>query len=85
MENRQTTSGRSTPDNSLQKFIFGIYGTKNAKTGRQLTAEKFDSNAKNLLGCATIKDWEWEKWLAGEVKERDDGKDNAADAWERVP
>ena len=37
----------------VQKFIFGIYGTKNAKTGREITAKKFDSNAKNLLGCAT--------------------------------
>ena len=29
-----------------------------------------------------FKDWEREKWLAGEVKERNDGKDNAAVARE---
>jgi len=58
----------------MQKFIFGIYGTKNAKTGRQLTAEKFDSNGKhtpmeereefmeeNVLEC-----------LAGEVEDLTD-------------
>jgi hypothetical protein len=43
----------------MQKFIFGIYGTKHAKDGWKITAAKFDSKGKNLLGCATIKDWEW--------------------------
>ena len=46
----------------MQKFIFGIYGTKHAKDGWKITAAKFDSKAKNLLGCATIKDWEWEEY-----------------------
>jgi len=49
----------------VQKFIFGICGTKNVKTGWELTAATFDSNAKNLLGCATIRDWEWETYAGG--------------------
>jgi hypothetical protein len=46
----------------MQKFIFGIYGTKHAKDGWKITAAKFDPKGKKLLGCATIKDWEWETY-----------------------
>ena len=81
---RQTASGAFDTGQIVQKFIFGIYGTKNAKTGRQLTAATFDPNAKNLLGCATSRTGsdkhtpeEWEEfteenvleYLAGEVSE----------------
>ena len=53
----------------VQKFIFGLYGTKHAKNGWQITAAKFDPKGKNLLGCATIKDWEWETYAELEEEE----------------
>lgn len=50
---------------SVQKKIFGLYGEFRDKW--YVSAERWDKKRRDLVGCATIKDWEWENYAEDEA------------------
>jgi hypothetical protein len=52
-----------TPENiPTQKMLFGIYGYFVEGKGWELSAHLWNVHMPGLIGCATIKDWEWERY-----------------------
>ena len=45
----------------MRKMLFGIYDDS-SKDEIQFSASKWNHEAANLIGAATIKDWEWEQF-----------------------
>jgi len=43
----------------VDKAFFGIYADDN--DGINLTADILDKTNKHMIGCATVKDWEWQE------------------------
>jgi len=48
----------------VDKAFFGIYADDN--DGINLTADILDKSNKHLVGCATVKDWEWQEATGAE-------------------
>jgi hypothetical protein len=46
----------------MYKFIFGIYSTPTMR--RKFTADTFKKEHPNLVGCATILNWEWDRFYS---------------------
>ena len=56
----------SHPGPPIRKMLFGIYGKD------KFVADKWDITRKDLVGAATIKDWEWCEYGDGDVYDGED-------------
>ena len=54
------TGHQGFPGHPVQKKIFGLYG--HFKKKWTLTADLWDMDRKDLVGCVTILDWEWDNY-----------------------
>lgn len=55
---------------TMRKVIFGIYGGRNDGTWK-LQADQWDPKRRDCIGCATIRDWEWEQFTGEEDFDKD--------------
>jgi hypothetical protein len=53
------------PGSPMRKMLFGLYGKYD--NGWNLSADVFDKTRKDLVGCATIKDWGWGEFVDEEA------------------
>ena len=52
------------PGPPMKKILVGVYASNEG-----FTAGKWDKKRKDLVGCATVKDWEWEQQVGFEEDE----------------
>ena len=60
----------------MHKKLFGIYGMFSTN-GCSLTADVWDKNRTDLIGAATIKNWEWAEYVGGWDEEEESDTENA--------
>jgi len=53
----------------MRKMLFAIYGDVAQKNGWHFQTDDWDSNRTDLIGCVTIKDWEWERYAGEDIED----------------